>query len=61
MIMNVEVQRDAKTKILCYFVNCYPFEPKNVSEHSNMQQNACEGGTYVSALQWGVHAADFES
>ena len=28
MIMNVEVERDAKTKILCYFVNWYPFEPK---------------------------------
>ena len=36
MIMNVEVERDAKTKIFCYFVNWYPFEPKKVIEHSNM-------------------------
>ena len=28
MILNVEVERDAKTKILCHFVNRYPFEPK---------------------------------
>ena len=28
MIMNVEVEMDAKIKILCCFVNWYPFEPK---------------------------------
>ena len=59
-MMNVEVERDAKTKILCYFVNWYPFEPKKVTEHSNMWQNAYIGGTYVSAPQVGVNPADFK-
>ena len=34
---------------------------KKVTEHSNMQQNACVGGTYVSASQVGVNPDDFES
>ena len=34
---------------------------KKVSEHSNMQQNACVGDTYVSAPQVGVYPAHFES
>ena len=34
---------------------------KKVTEHSNMWQNACVGGTYVSATRIGVHSAHFES
>ena len=34
---------------------------KKLSEHSNMLQNACVGGTYVSTPQVGVHPAHFES
>ena len=34
---------------------------KKVTEHSNMYQNACIEGTYLSAPQVGVNPADFES
>ena len=60
--MNVEVERDAKTKILYYFVNWYPFEPKKVIRTQYyVAKCLCIGGMYVSASQIGVHPANFES
>ena len=36
MIMNVEVETNAKTKILCQLVESYLFEPKKVTEYHQM-------------------------
>ena len=35
-IMNVEVERNAKTKIFYWFVNWCPFDPKKVAENRNI-------------------------
>ena len=57
--MNVEVERNAKTKNLSYRIANH-MSQINVTEYKTLIQNANIGGTYMLATQLSLHTPWFE-